>query len=197
MKKSIIFATTNEGKMKEIKEIFESAPYDVISMKEALLDVKIEETGTTFEENAMIKARTIMEITGQIVLADDSGLEIDALNKAPGIYSARYLGETTSYEYKNQYILDQLEKVMEERRTARYVCAIACAFPTGRVITKRATVEGRIAYKAVGSNGFGYDPIFYVPEFKKTMAELTMEEKNQISHRAKALNMMKQELILE
>lgn len=192
--KKIIFATTNEGKMREIRMILADMPYEVISLKDAGIHIDIEENGTTFEENAMIKAKTICDLTKEIVLADDSGLEVDAMDQQPGIYSARFLGEDTSYDVKNNYILEQLKDVPEEKRTARFVCAIACAFPDGRSITKRATIEGRIGYEIVGNNGFGYDPIFYVPEYQCTTAELTPEQKNAISHRAKALNAMKDEL---
>lgn len=184
--KRIIFATANEGKMREVREILSDLNYEIVSMKEAGIKLHIEENGTSFEENAVIKAKAIMELTKEIVLADDSGLEVDYLNKEPGIYSARFLGEDTSYQIKNQYILDKLLKVPQEQRTARFVCAIACATADGIIVTKRATIEGRIAQEA-GENGFGYDPIFYVPEYQCTTAELTMEQKNQISHRAKAL----------
>lgn len=194
MTNRIIFATNNADKMKEIKMILNDLEFEVVSLSEAGISVDIKETGSTFEENAMIKARTIMEMTHEIVLADDSGLEIDALDKAPGIYSARFLGEKTSYDYKNNYILDKLKDVPEVNRTARFVCAIACAFPDGRCITKRGTIEGRIGYQIAGSNGFGYDPIFYLPEYQCTTAELTPEQKNKISHRAKALHAMKEEL---
>lgn len=192
--KKIIFATSNEGKMKEIRMILKELDYEVLSMKEAGISVNVEETGTTFEENAIIKAKAIMEITNEIVLADDSGLEVDYLNKEPGVYSARYLGETTSYDIKNNHILSLLEGVPEEKRTARFVCAIACVWPNGDVRVKRATIEGSIGHFIVGENGFGYDPIFVVPEFGCTTAELSAEQKNTISHRAKALNAMKQEL---
>lgn len=185
--KRIIFATANEGKMREVREILSDLNYEIVSMKEAGIKLHIEENGTSFEENAVIKAKAIMELTKEIVLADDSGLEVDYLNKEPGIYSARFLGEDTSYQIKNQYILDKLLKVPQEQRTARFVCAIACATADGIIVTKRATIEGRIAQEAAGENGFGYDPIFYVPEYQCTTAELTMEQKNQISHRAKAL----------
>lgn len=185
--KRIIFATANEGKMREVREILSDLNYEIVSMKEAGIKLHIEENGTSFEENAVIKAKEIMELTKEIVLADDSGLEVDYLNKEPGIYSARFLGEDTSYQIKNQYILDKLLKVPQEQRTARFVCAIACATADGIIVTKRATIEGRIAQEAAGENGFGYDPIFYVPEYQCTTAELTMEQKNQISHRAKAL----------
>lgn len=193
--KRIIFATTNEGKMKEIRLILKDLNYEVVSLKEAGLNPEIIEDGETFEENAIIKAKKVMELTGEMALADDSGLEIDYLNKEPGIYSARFLGETTSYDIKNQYFLEQLKDVSEEKRTARFVCAIALAYPDGSCVTKQATIEGRIGYEIAGENGFGYDPIFYVPEFECTAAELSMEQKNKISHRAKALNAIKTELI--
>lgn len=193
--KRIIFATTNEGKMKEIRLILKDLNYEVVSLKEAGLNPEIIEDGETFEENAIIKAKKVMELTGEMALADDSGLEIDYLNKEPGIYSARFLGETTSYDIKNQYFLEQLKDVSEEKRTARFVCAIALAYPDGSCVAKQATIEGRIGYEIAGENGFGYDPIFYVPEFECTAAELSMEQKNKISHRAKALNAIKTELI--
>lgn len=190
----IIFATTNEGKMKEIRIILKDLNIDVVSLKEAGFHINIVEDGETFEENAIIKAKTIMELTGDIVLADDSGLEVDALDKAPGIYSARFLGEGTSYDIKNQYILDKLKDVKEEDRTARFVCVIACAMPNGEIITKRGTIEGFIGHEIIGNNGFGYDPIFWVPEFNNTLAQLTLNQKNNISHRGKALMEMREEL---
>ena len=190
----IIFATGNAGKMKEIREILSDLPYEVVSMKEAGVTADIVEDGTTFEENAMIKAKTIAELTGEIAMADDSGLEVDYLDKAPGIYSARFLGEDTSYDIKNKYLIDQLEGVEGDDRSARFVCAIACVWPDGRSKVCRATIEGVLAKEPAGENGFGYDPIFYVPQYGKTTAELSMEEKNEISHRAKALREMKKEL---
>lgn len=192
--RKIIFATTNEGKMKEIKMILGDLNYEVVSLKEAGIHVDIEENGLSFEENAIIKAKAIMELTHEIVLADDSGLEVDAMDRQPGIYSARFLGEHTSYDIKNNYILEQLKGIPDEQRTARFVCAIACAFPDGRIKTHQATIEGRIGYEIAGENGFGYDPIFFVPDYGCTTAQLTAEQKNVISHRAKALNQMKQEL---
>ena len=155
----------------------------------------IDENGKSFEENAMIKAEAISKMTGEIVLADDSGLEIDYLNKEPGIYSARYMGEDTSYHIKNANLIQRLEGVPDEKRTARFVCAIAAAFPDGRRKTVRAAMEGRIGYEEKGENGFGYDPIFYLPEYGCTSAELSMEEKNRISHRGKALCLIKEELV--
>ena len=190
--KKIIFATGNAGKMREIREILKDLPYEVISMKEAGIDVDIVENGTTFEENALIKARSIAAYTDSIVMADDSGLEVDYLNKEPGIYSARYLGEDTPYSVKNQSIIDRLQGVKEDKRTARFVAAIACVFADGREYTTRGTIEGIIGYEEKGNNGFGYDPIVYVPELGKTTAELSMEEKNAISHRGKALRAMKE-----
>lgn len=193
--KKIIVATGNEGKMDEIRQILQGEGISFASLKdENLQDVEIVEDGTTFEENAIIKARTISDLTGQMVLADDSGLEVDYLHGEPGIYSARYLGEDTSYRIKNNHIISLLEGVPDEQRTARFVCAIACAFPDGRTITVRGVIEGRIGYEEKGENGFGYDPIFYVPEFGCTTAELTAEQKNKVSHRGKALTKMYQEL---
>lgn len=192
--KKIIFATGNEGKLKEIKVILDMAGVEILSMKEAGIHADIEENGSTFEENAIIKAKAIGELTGEIVLADDSGLEIDYLNKEPGVYSARYAGEDTPYSIKNQMLLDRLEGVEMEQRTARFVCVIAAALPDGRVITTRGTIEGYIGHAPAGENGFGYDPIFYVPEYKCSTAQLTMAQKNQLSHRGKALRAMKEEL---
>ena len=190
----IIFATGNEGKMKEIREILADPHVEILSMKEAGITAEIEENGTSFEENAVIKAKAVMELCHEIVLADDSGLEIDYLNKEPGIYSARYMGEDTSYRIKNQNLIDRLEGVPDEERTARFVCVIAAAFPDGEVLTARGTIEGRIGYEEKGENGFGYDPIFYVPEYGCSTAQLSPEVKNQISHRGKALREMKRKL---
>ncbi len=190
--RKIIFATGNEGKMKEIRMILSDLGYEICSMKEIGLDMEIEENGTTFEENAIIKARAISERTGEIVLADDSGLEVDYLNGEPGIYSARFLGEDTPYDVKNRYIIDQLADAKGDERSARFVCAIACVFPNGDVKTTRGTIEGLIGYEQKGSNGFGYDPIFYIPEYDCTTAELSAEVKNEISHRGKALEAMKE-----
>lgn len=192
--KKLIFATGNEGKMREIRMILGDLDYEILSMKEAGIDVDIVEDGKTFEENAIIKATAISKIANCVVLADDSGLEVDAMDKMPGIYSARYLGEDTPYSIKNQTIIDNLAGLPDEERTARFVCAIAVAFPDGRVVTKRGTIEGIIGYEERGENGFGYDPIFFVPEYGKTTAELSPEEKNKISHRGKALEMIKEEL---
>lgn len=189
--KRIVFATGNQGKMKEIRMILQDLGCEILSLKDLDLEVDIVEDGSTFEENAMIKARTISELTGELVLADDSGLEVDYMDKAPGIYSARFLGEDTSYDIKNQYIIDQLAEAKGDERSARFVCAIACAFPNGTVQTTRGTIEGVIGYEAKGTNGFGYDPIFYVPEYGVSTAELSSEIKNTISHRGQALEKMK------
>ncbi len=193
----IIFATTNENKMKEIRMILKDLPYEIVSLRDKGIFVHIEENGTTFEENALIKARTICNMTGMITLADDSGLEVDYIHKEPGIYSARYMGENTSYHIKNQSLIDRLKDAEGEQRSARFVCAIAAAFPDGREVTTRGTIEGRIGYEEKGSNGFGYDPILYVPEYGMTTGEMEPELKNQISHRGKALELMKKELMNE
>ncbi len=190
----IIFATSNQGKMDEIKMIMKDFDIPIISMKEAGIVADIVEDGTTFEENAIIKAKAIMEMTGEVVLADDSGLEVDYINKEPGIYSARYLGEDTPYSIKNQNIIDRLKEAEGDERSARFVCAIAAAFPDGEIITTRATIEGVIGYEEKGEYGFGYDPILYVPEFGMTTGEMLPENKNEISHRGKALMKMKKEL---
>lgn len=187
----MIFATGNQGKIREIKEILGDIGEEILSMKEAGVDIDIVENGSTFEENAIIKARTVMEATGQLVLADDSGLEVDALNKEPGIYSARYLGVDTSYEIKNRDIINRLEGVEGADRSARFVCVIAAAFPDGEIITTRGTIEGVIAKEPAGTNGFGYDPIVYVPEYGMTTGQMEPDAKNAISHRGKALTAMK------
>lgn len=192
--KKVIFATGNEGKMKEIREILGDLDIRLLSLKDAGITADIEENGNSFEENAVIKATAIRDLTGEIVLADDSGLEIDYLNKEPGIYSARYMGEDTSYHIKNANLIERLNGVPDEKRTARFVCAIAAAFPDGTVRTVRAAMEGRIGYEEKGENGFGYDPIFYLPEYGCSSAELSMEEKNKISHRGKALRAIRDEL---
>ena len=185
--------------MIEIRQILRDLGMEILSMKEAGVDIDIVEDGKSFEENAMIKASAIAELPevramDAIVLADDSGLEIDALNKEPGVYSARYMGEDTSYHIKNASLIERLNGVPDEKRTARFVCAVAAAFPDGSVKTVRGTMEGRIGYEEKGENGFGYDPIFYLPEYGCTSAELSGEEKNKISHRGKALRAIKDEL---
>ena len=190
-KKRLVFATGNQGKLREVKKILADLNVDIVSMKEEGIQIDVDENGTTFAENAQIKATAIGAHTDAIVLADDSGLVIDALNGEPGIYSARYLGEDTSYRIKNQNLIDRLEGVPDEKRTARFVCAIAAALPDGTVLHTEGTIEGIIGYEERGENGFGYDPIFCVPKLGKTTAELTDDEKNAISHRGSALEKMK------
>lgn len=198
---TIIFATGNKNKMIEIRMILEDLGCKILSQKEAGIQVDVVEDGKTFEENALIKATTIADIARKmpeyknaVVLADDSGLEIDALNKEPGIYSARYMGEDTSYDIKNQALIDRLEGVPDEKRTARFVCAIAAALPDGSTEVVRGTMEGRIGYEITGENGFGYDPIFYLPQFGCSSAELEPEKKNELSHRGEGLRKMRKVL---
>ena len=188
--KKIIFATGNEDKMKEIRKILADPSLEILSLKEAGIHADIDENGKSFEENAMIKAEAISKMTGEIVLADDSGLEIDYLNKEPGIYSARYLGEDTPYSIKNAEILKRCEGVPDEKRDARFVCVIACAYPDGTVDTATGIIEGKLAKEPKGENGFGYDPIFYLPERGMTTGEMEPEEKNAISHRGIAIRKM-------
>lgn len=189
---TLVMATGNQNKLREITEILEGTAIEVISMKDVLEDTDVVEDGQSFIENALIKARTIAARCGKMTLADDSGLVIDALNGEPGIYSARYMGEETSYAIKNQALLDRMADVPEEKRTARFVCAMACVMPDGREIRVEETFEGHIAHSVAGVNGFGYDPIFFLPEKGCTSAELSREEKNAISHRGKALRKMKE-----
>ena len=205
----IIFATGNKDKMREIREIMADCDVEIYSMKEAGINIDIVEDGDTFEANSTIKAKAISDYIsgkgmseeqkddswkavsekykGAIVLADDSGLEIDYLNKEPGVYSARYMGEDTSYDIKNQNLIDRLEGVEKDKRTARFVCVIAAVLPDGEVLVSRDTMEGYIGWEIAGKNGFGYDPIFYLDEFGCSSAELSREQKNAISHRGKAL----------
>ncbi len=191
----IIFATGNENKMREIREILGDIGLEILSMKEAGISADIVEDGDSFEANALIKSKAISKLCDDIVLADDSGLEVDYLDKAPGIYSARYMGEDTSYDIKNQAIIDKLDGVPDEKRTARFVCAMAAVLPSGEEIVTRGTIEGIIGYEIAGENGFGYDPIFYVPEFGCTTAEMSAVKKNEISHRGNALRKMRDKLI--
>ncbi len=194
MSRRIIFATTNEGKMKEIRMIMSDCNIEILSLKDMGISVDIEENGVTFEENALIKAKAISQMTNEVVLADDSGLEVDYMDKAPGVYSARFMGEETPYSIKNQTILDKLKDAVGDERSARFVCAIAAAFPDGRAFTTRATIEGTIGFEEKGTNGFGYDPLLYVPEFDMTTGQMEPELKNKISHRGKALELMKEKL---
>lgn len=193
MENRIIFATGNAGKMKEIRLILSDLGMEVLSMGEAGFDEDIVEDGCTFAANAEIKAKAVWKKTGGIVLADDSGLVIDYLDGEPGIYSARYMGEAP-YSEKNKVLIQRLEGTKEEQRTARFVCSIAAVLPNGEILHTEGTMDGVIAHRPAGEGGFGYDPILYLPEYGKTSAELSMDEKNQISHRGKALKLMKKEL---
>ena len=194
----IIVATGNADKMKEIREILGPSGFDICSQKEEGLSCDAEENGTTFAENALIKARNISgkykHEDGAVVLADDSGLVLDALNGEPGIYSARYMGEDTSYHVKNAELIRRLTDVPVEKRTARFVCAVAAVLPDGQEITAEGTIEGKIGYEERGENGFGYDPIFYLPDLSRSTAELSREEKNAISHRGNPIRAMKEKL---
>lgn len=196
--KTIIFATGNEGKLREVKQILAELPFNIISMKEAGVSAEVDEIGVTYEENAMLKAEAIAKLAYEkdeykdaIIMADDSGFEVDYLAKRPGVYSARFLGVDTPYTIKNQHILDEMKGVPDNYRSARFVAAISCVFPDGRKETVRATYEGIVAHEAKGTNGFGYDPILYLPDRGCTSSELSPEEKNRISHRAKALMLVK------
>lgn len=196
MKTRIIFATGNKNKLREIKEILGEEKYEILTMKEAGIDIDIVEDGKTFEENSLIKSRAIAAVAKDaIVLADDSGLEIDALNKEPGIYSARYMGEDTSYDIKNANLIERLEGVEKQDRSARFVCAVSAVFPDGKEAVVRGTIEGYIGWEPMGENGFGYDPIFYLWDKDVSTASISPEEKNAISHRGQALRMIKEEII--
>ncbi len=192
--KRFIVASKNKGKLKEISEILSGFPFEVLSMEQAGIYDEIDEYGSTFEENALIKAREVSKLTGEIVMADDSGLAVDYLNGAPGIYSARFAGEGATDMDKNNKLLKLLEDVPFEKRTARFVCAVAVVFPDGREFVVRGTCEGYIGFGPLGENGFGYDPLFYMPEYKMTTAQMEPEEKHRISHRGKALGSMVEEL---
>ena len=196
---TIIFATGNQNKMKEIRMILDDLGCKILSQKEAGINVDVVEDGTTFEENAVIKAEAVAKAAHQmpeyqnaVVMADDSGLEIDYLNKEPGIYSARYMGEDTSYDIKNQSLIDRLDGVPDEKRTARFVCAIAATLPDGSTEVVRGTMEGIIGYEIAGENGFGYDPIFFLPEYGCTSAQISPEKKNELSHRGEGLRKMRE-----
>lgn len=191
----IILASSNKGKVKEVQAILEGTGIKVIPLSETGFTDEIEENGSTFEENAIIKATVVAKALGKAVLADDSGLEIDYLGKEPGIYSARYLGHDTPYDIKNQMILDKLKNVPDEERTARFVCSMAFVLPNGETFTSYATMEGQIGHKICGENGFGYDPIFFLPEYGMSSAQISPEEKNAISHRGKALRMIKDKIV--
>lgn len=195
MKEKVIFATGNEDKMKEIRMILADVDVEVLSLKEAGIVLEAEENGASFGENAMIKARACAGLTDGTILADDSGLVIDYLNGEPGIHSARYMGTDTSYHVKNRNLIERLDGVPEEKRTARFVCAIAAVLPGGEELLVEGTMEGRIGYEEKGENGFGYDPIFYVPEYGCTSAQMDPERKNAASHRGRALEKMKERML--
>ena len=197
MSSRVVVATGNPGKLEEIRQILSELDLEVVSMREVGIAREVEETGKTFEENAMLKAKGIAGLTDSIVIADDSGLEIDYLNKEPGIYSSRYLGTDVSYDIKNAALLQRMEGVPDEKRTARFVCAVAVVLPDGRSFVVRGEMEGRIGYEKAGENGFGYDPIFYLPDYGMTSAQISPEEKNRISHRGKALVKMVERLKAE
>ena len=189
----IVFATGNKDKVHEVKNIMQGLTINgeelhVYSMKEKGIDIDVEENGTTYIENSLIKARAVAKmLPGAIVMADDSGLEVDYINKEPGIYSARYMGKDTSYHEKNTNIIERIKDAVGEERSARFVCAVATVLPDGRELKAVETMEGRIAYEERGENGFGFDPIFLIPPYEVTSAQIPEEEKNKISHRGKAM----------
>lgn len=186
----IILATNNKSKVKEISEMMSGSDITFVSLADVGINVEVEETGTTFEENALLKAREICKLSGKPTISDDSGLEIDALDGAPGIYSSRFMGEDTSYDIKNNALIEKLENVADPDRTARFRCCMALVLPDGREFVTEGTMEGIIAREPKGINGFGYDPILFIPEYNRTSAELSSEEKNNISHRGEALRKM-------
>lgn len=190
----IMCATSNKGKAAEIAAVLASDGYSVLTLEEVGIDMNVTEDGETFEENAVKKAVEIMRLCGKPVLADDSGLEVDALDGGPGVYSARFLGESTPYSEKNRRMLEMIKGTAD--RGARFVCVIAVAFPDGRVLTAKGVLEGEIAQAQAGEGGFGYDPIFYMPVYGITLAQMSPEQKNKISHRGQALAKIK-ELISE
>ena len=187
----IIAATKNKNKLREFGEILRG--FEIISQEEAGVDIEVEETGTTFEENSMLKAKAIFEATGIAAIADDSGLCVDALGGAPGVYSARYGGEGLDDEGRVQLLLENMKNIPKGERSARFVCAITLV-DKDRIITARGECEGEIDYEPKGENGFGYDPVFYVEKYKKTMAQISPDEKNAISHRGKALGIFAEKI---
>jgi XTP/dITP diphosphohydrolase len=193
--KKLIVASNNAHKVEEIKKILSKYDMEVISLKEAGIDIDIEETGTTFEENVHIKAQAIRNITnGTMVLADDSGLMVDALKGAPGVYSARYSGADCDYKENNKKLIKELQGVSDENRNAKFVSAIELIIDDKNIINVVGEVHGLILHEEKGSNGFGYDPLFYYPQLQKTFAEMNSKEKNAISHRGRALEKLEKEL---
>jgi XTP/dITP diphosphohydrolase len=194
--KRIVFATNNEGKMHEIRLILSDLGNPVYSMKEVGIDLDVVENGSTFEANALLKAKALAELLpNDIILADDSGLEIDYLDKAPGVDTANFAGRDTPYEIKNQILIDELEGVEESKRTARFRCVIVSIFPDGDIKYTDGMIEGIISHEIIGDKGFGYDPIFYLPEYGCTTGQMPLELKNKLSHRGKALEKMKEIMI--
>lgn len=188
----LVLASKNKKKLAELNDILSQLGIEVCSEAEAGVDVEVEETGTTFEENSLLKARAVMEASGLPAIADDSGLCVDALNGAPGVYSARYGGGGLDDAGRYKLLLENMRGQMP--RTAKFVSVITCCFPSGDVISARGECPGTIAFAPMGEGGFGYDPVFFVPSLKKTFAQLTAEEKNAISHRGKALEAFKAKL---
>ena len=188
----LVLASQNKKKIKEMNEILAQLGIEVCSQAEAGVDIEVEETGTTFEQNSLLKAKAVMEASGLPAIADDSGLCVDALNGAPGVYSARYGGEGLDDVGRYRLLLENMRGQMP--RTAKFVAVITCCFPNGDVICARGECPGTIAFAPMGEGGFGYDPVFFVPQMKKTFAQLTAEEKNAISHRGKALELFKRKL---
>jgi len=189
-KEKLIIASNNEGKVKEIRNLFSGLGFEVLSMKEAGWNVRIEENQPDFVGNSFKKASEISKITGEIALADDSGLEVEALGGKPGVYSARFAGENATDRQNNEKLLSLLEQVPENKRKARFRCVITLYYPNGRYLQTEGICPGRIGFAPSGNGGFGYDPLFLLDGYNKTMAELTLEEKNEVSHRAFALKAM-------
>ena len=188
----LVLASQNKKKLVEMNDILSGLGIEVCSQAEAGVNLEPEETGTTFEENSLIKARAVMEASGLPAIADDSGLCVDALKGAPGVYSARYGGDGLDDVARYRLLLENMQGQMP--RTAKFVSVITCCFPNGDVITARGECPGTIAFAAMGEGGFGYDPVFFVPSLKKTFAQLTPEEKDAISHRGKALKIFQEKL---
>lgn len=193
-KNRLIIASNNFHKIDEIRNILRDLNYEILSLKEAQIHIDVEENGSTFEENSYIKAKAIHDLTGESVLADDSGLEVYALDGAPGVYSARFAGEHGNDRKNNDKLLELLKDVPDEKRGGRFVSVIVLLTADGNKFVGRGYVEGKIGYKEIGSNGFGYDPLFIVPDLNKTYAQLTSSEKNSVSHRKRALEDLKRKL---
>lgn len=191
----LLIATNNKGKLHEYRSLLRGIPYQLVSPAEEGITLNVKETGKTFEENAVLKAKEFAAASGLLTLADDSGLEVDALGGEPGVMSARYAGEGASDAQRVSYLLSKLKDVPREKRTARFRCVIAIAEPGGEIHICTGTCEGVIAFEPKGEHGFGYDPVFYFPEFDKTMAELPLELKNQVSHRGRAAEKARQVLM--